>query len=598
MVVRPTRVLLVLASSFAIMTGCRSAAPPAESGAAPPEARPAAVATPLPDAAADAGEERPPVQVPEPAVEADAAGEGDASEGDLPPSASPDELQQEALELCQSAAEFLDRGETDDAVAALDRAYELMLALPVNGDTTYLQAKEDIRRLVADLLLRTYDSQRATAVEANISWDLAIEVVENDDVQREIRSFTGPERERFREAYRRSGRYRPMILARLEEAGLPSQISWLPLVESEFKVRALSRASALGLWQFIASTGLRFELSRDAWVDERLDPEKATDAAIAYLTELHSLFGDWPKALAAYNCGEARVLRLSKQDPGAYRDFWDLYQQLPRETRRYVPRFFAALKILEEPDRYNMDLPAPERPFGDVATIQTNRPVELDRLDALLGLDEGTLRGLNPELRHGATPDRPYTLKVPASGRDVLVARLDEVPDWNPPRPVYVTHRVRRGETLSGIAQRYGTSIRAIMQANRIRSANRIWPGQRLQIPTRHVGSSARGTYIAAEGSHIVHRGESLYTIARRYGTTVARLKSINNLSSSTIFPGQKLTVQPGSRGDLRRYRVQRGDTPGGIARRFRVALSALLRVNNLSSRSTIYAGQWLLIPE
>ena len=113
-----------------------------------------------------------------------------------------------------------------------------------------------------------------------------------------------------------------MILERLEKAGLPSQISWLPLVESWFKVRALSRASALGMWQFIASTGVRYGLGRDSWVDERLDPEKSTDAAIAYLTDLHGLFGDWPKALAAYNCGEARVMRLSRSASGEYLDFW------------------------------------------------------------------------------------------------------------------------------------------------------------------------------------------------------------------------------------------------------------------------------------
>ena len=130
------------------------------------------------------------------------------------------------------------------------------------------------------------------------------------------------------------------------------------MVESWFKVRALSRASALGMWQFISSTGLRYGLKRDAWVDERLDPEKSTDAAIGYLTDLHALFGDWPKALAAYNCGESRVLRLSRRS-SEYVDFWDLYGGLPRETRRYVPRLFAALQIIENPQKYGVTLPDP-----------------------------------------------------------------------------------------------------------------------------------------------------------------------------------------------------------------------------------------------
>jgi membrane-bound lytic murein transglycosylase D len=203
----------------------------------------------------------------------------------------PESVQQEALEHCQSASEFLNSGEIDNAIAALDRAYELMLALPNNGDIEYLQAKEDIRRLVADLITRTYGSQRTVAAEPRTSLDLEISIASNEQVQREIKSFTTVERDVFIEGYRRSGLYRPMILAKLEEAGLPSQLSWMPLVESWFKVRALSRASALGMWQFIHSTGLRYGLGRDTWIDERMDPEKSTDAAIAYLTELHDLFG-------------------------------------------------------------------------------------------------------------------------------------------------------------------------------------------------------------------------------------------------------------------------------------------------------------------
>lgn len=519
-----------------------------------------------------------------------------------PVPASPADIQRQALELCQSAEEFLDQGEMDDAIAALDHAYELMLELPNHGQEDWLQAKEDLRLVVAELLIRTYDSQRATATGPSTSWDLEIPIIDNTEVQREIASFTGPEKDAFLAAYRRSGAYRPLILAKLEEAGLPSQLSWLPLVESQFKDRALSRAGALGLWQFIASTGLRYGLSRDAWVDERMDPSAATDAAISYLIELHGLFGDWPKALAAYNCGEARVLRAQREAPDSYLDFWDLYQRLPRETRRYVPRFFATLAILENPEGYGMQLPEPDQPLPRWVTVPVDKSMQLATLDGELQLPEGTLAFLNPELRHRATPPRPYDLKVPVGGEAVLLAKLDSIPEWAPPTPQYVTHRVRRGETISGIASRYGTSVSAIMRSNNLRSAHRIYPGQRLDIPAGRAVASDSHTVSAPraeapDGVHTVRRGESLYSIARHYSTTVARLKADNGLSSTTIYPGQKLKVAPGSRDDLRRYQVRRGDTLSEIATRNRVGLSALLRANGLSSRSTIYPGQWLVIP-
>ncbi len=508
----------------------------------------------------------------------------------------PEALQQEALDLCQSASEFLDQGDVDDALAALDNAYKKMLLLPNGGDDTFGQARDDIRRLVADLIARTYESQLA-AVSPATSFDLALPLVNNELVQKEIKSFTNGERQYFIDAYRRSGLYRPMILAKLEEAGLPSQLSWLPLVESNFKVTAYSRASAVGLWQFIGSTGQRYGLSRDAWVDERMDPVKATDAAIAYLTELHDMFGDWQKALAAYNCGEGRVARLQRRNPDEYMDFWDMYTQLPRETRRYVPRFYATIMIVEDPVSYGIELPEPLPPLEDWTNININRSLKLESLEKELGYTAGTLKTLNPELRHGATPNRAYDLRIPAGAEATVTARINSLPEWSPPTPAFVTHRVRRGETLSRIAQRYGTSVSAIMRSNNLRSANRIWPGQRLQVPVSGGRVSSRASFNPAEGTHTVRRGDSLYSIARLYSTTVDRIRRDNNLTSNTIQPGQKLKVAAGSRTDLKQYTVVRGDTPSGIATKNGVSLSALLRANGLSTRSTIYPGQVLAIP-
>ena len=587
----------------ALAAGCsttaRDAAPaPASTPAAP-------VATPIPSPAASD---------PVPVVQEVAPGAGNGSAESANGSQS---LQEDALASCERARELLDAGETESAIAALDRAYELLLALPEVEEAAAVQAQDDIRRLVAELLARCYEVQRGAPAPMT-SLDLSLAIVDNEHVQREIRSFTGYERQAFVDAYSRSGLFRPMILAKLESAGLPSQLSWLPLVESLFKERALSRAAAVGLWQFIASTGQRYGLARNAWVDERMDPEKSTDAAIAYLNELHGMFGDWPKALAAYNCGEARVDRLGRRNAAEYLDFWDLYALLPQETRRYVPRFFATLVILGDPARYGMTLPEPLAPRQDTVAVRVERAVQLDRLDAELGLAAGTLKGLNPALRHAATPAHTYDLRVPASAAELVGVRIAALPQWQPPRALTVSHRVGRGETLSTIAARYRTSVEAIMRANRIRSANRIWPGQRLEIPVR---GGAAPTHAAttdpSAATYTVRRGDTLSDIARRHRTTVERIKRLNALASDALTPGQVLRLKgtetaasgPAAAASgppaavaaaqgARRYQVRPGDTPSSIADAHKVDVAALLAANRLSRRSKIFPGQWLVIPD
>lgn len=434
---------------------------------------PARAAPPEPPA-----EPAPAVSAPEPTSEpSEEAGE---------PKGEVQDVQAQALEECQAASEFLDAEDVSAAIARIDRCYALMMQLPEEADDAFAQAKQDIRLLVAELVGRAYRAEPASASAPMTSWDLGLPMIDNAHVQRELRSFTTVERAQFLDAYRRSGRFRPMILAKLEAAGLPSQLSWLPLVESLFKVNALSRASALGLWQFISSTGLRYGLKRDTWVDERLDPEKSTDSAIAYLMELHRMFGDWPKALAAYNCGEGRIHALQNRSTSEYLDFWDMYARLPDETRRYVPRLIAAIQIIENPERYGITLPEPDAPLEETASVPIERSVRLDALEKALGLDPGAISERNPELRHKATPATAYQLRVPAERASDVPTAAAALAKYEPPKVEYVTHRVRSGETLSTIAERYRTSVNAILQANRLRSAHRIWPGQRLRIPSRN----------------------------------------------------------------------------------------------------------------
>lgn len=389
-----------------------------------------------------------------------------------------------ALEECQAATELVDKDDVRGALKRVDQCYALMLGLP-EGEAN-AQAKRDLRLLAAELIAKIYSTGTPRTQAPMSSWDLGMPLVDNDNVQREIKSFTTTEREDFIEAYRRSGRYRPAIVAKLQAAGMPTQLSWLPLVESSFKVNALSRAAALGLWQFISSTGLRYGLRRDAWVDERLDPEKATDAAIAYLGDLHQMFGDWPKALAAYNCGESRVQSLQQRSPGEYLDFWDMFALLPRETRRYFPRLVAVLQLVENPARYGLTLPEPDAADPETTKLTIERPVRLGDIEKALRLADGALNVLNPELRHAATPSGTYALRVPAARANEVTSIIGTLATYEPPRePEYVTYRVRSGETLSQIAERYHVGLSTLMRVNGLRRADRIWPGQRLRIPMR-----------------------------------------------------------------------------------------------------------------
>ncbi len=519
-----------------------------------------------------------------------------------PEPVDPTTLLDESLEAFESSQVFWDQGNFDDAFAALDRSYELMAQVPLNGDPYIAQEKEDLRHLISRRIIEIYASRRTTVGDM----DKAIPVEVNQYVEREIKSFQGPERKFFLESYQRSGLYRDMIVEELKAAGLPEQISWLPLVESGFKSRALSRARALGLWQFISSTGYRYGLQRDWWIDERMDPHKATLGAIGYLTDLHNLFGDWYLALAGYNCGEGNVLKaIRRQSEGYFDQFWDLYTRLPRETRRYVPRLLAVLKILEDPAAYGFnDLPEPFPPL-QWDEVEIERSAELTALDKAMSLESGTLAILNPELRRKATPGEPYELKIPAGETATLLASLDTLPEWEAPANRTSVHRVRRGETLSGIASRYGTRVSVLMDLNNLRSANRIWPGQQLYVPDGS-GSGSRSYRSAdalspgAEINYSVRRGDNLWSLANRYGTTVERIKRDNNLRSSTLQPGQRLVLRGSgapTSGSGGTYVVQRGDTLGKIAQSRGVSLNRLMSANGLSRRSTIYPGQRLLIP-
>jgi membrane-bound lytic murein transglycosylase D len=509
----------------------------------------------------------------------------------------PSRLLEKAMSVYQEAQIAWDQGDLDNAIASLDEAYKLIVKLELPQDSPWIQEKNDLRLLIAQRIQEIYAS-RTTAIGENHG---TIPLVENKHVLREIQSFQGVERKAFEDAYRRSGRYRKMIQTELRKEGLPEELSWMPIIESGFKVRAYSRARALGLWQFISSTGYRFGLKRDRWIDERMDPEKSTRAAVAYLKELHSFFGDWTTALAGYNCGEFRVQRVIKAQRINYLDdFWDLYVMLPRETARFTPRFIATLMIISNPEKYGMNLPVPDPPL-EYDTITINRPIKLASLSQQLGLPAEKLADMNPELRHKSTPDQEYNLKVPAGTSEQALSAANSLSRWIPPEATYVIHYVRRGETVSGIANRYRTSVSAIARLNQLGRKYLIRPGQRLKVPSRGGASysPSQSLNLDKEGEKLVYtvkRGDSLYLIANAFNTNIQKIKSQNGLKSNLLRVGQKLTIYAGTPEGAVMYTVKSGDTPFKIAQRHGMNLSVLLQMNGLTIRSTIYPGQKLWI--
>lgn len=503
-----------------------------------------------------------------------------------------------ARKLCEEAQEFREQGKRDDALDALDMAFLMILKADSDDNLDILEQKEKIRVLISKRILEIYASAK-TATRGNHD---AIPIPMNKYVKKEIEYLS---KGRFLpEAFKRAGRYLPFIQEELRKAGLPGELAWLPLIESGYNVKALSPARALGLWQFIPSTGYKFGLNRDKYVDERLDPEKSTKAAIAYLKELHNMFGDWATVLAAYNCGEGRVLKIIRSQNVNYLDnFWDLYEKLPRETARYVPRFLATLYMIQHPEEYGLHNIQADSPL-EFEEVRTEKQLTLQDVAKITDISERELQALNPELKRKLTPPRTYALRIPKGKSEVLLAKLDSIPAsslpvQSSPSPAgIVYHRIKKGDTLSEIARRYGAGTKEIMRANKMRRSHYLVAGNILKIPGRNSGqtviskqSKSRRTSVS---TYTVRRGDSLWDIARTYGVSTKDIRRINRLRHSKLSIGQELIIPAGSKGKkrLRVYKVRNGDIPMEIARRHNMSLNDFLKANRMTQQSKIYPGQ------
>ena len=393
----------------------------------------------------------------------------------------------------------------------------------------------------------------------------------NDRVLTYVEAFQGRLRRWIDTGLSRGAQYLPMMQSVFRAEGLPLDLAYVPLIESSFNPNALSRARAKGVWQFMRDTARENGLKHDWYIDERADPEKATRAAAKYLKTLSRMFdGDWHLALASYNGGPGRVQRAMRQSGSS--DFWEMSDSrryLPRETREYVPMILAAIIIARNPAQYGLEVVA--QPPLAFEKVQVPRAVDLRKVAEWTDTSIDQIRALNPELRRWTTPVRyrDYEVKVPAGSGETLRERLAAAPDTELSALKFYT--VRRGDTLTGIARRFGVSKADLAGANGLGVKSRVRPGEELLIPrapapllargldrpapaepvvaaSRNLGGSATAsrTERPADASRIVYRvkrGDTLTSIARVFDTTVAALREWNRMTSSRLTPGDRLTI-------------------------------------------------------
>ncbi len=508
----------------------------------------------------------------------------------------------------------------------------------LSGDS---ETKDDVPTSVEDYL------QRLKALPT------VIEMPYNQVVRSYIDMYTQRRRTLVEEMLGLSLYYMPIFEQALEQEGLPLELKYLPVIESALNPDAVSRVGATGLWQFMLSTAKGLGLEVNSLVDERRDPIRSSELAAKYLKQLYEIYGDWSLAIASYNCGPGNVNKALRRAGGGKQDFWDIYYYLPKETRGYVPAFIAANYVMTYHNDHNIGNALAKRPVL-TDTIHITQRVHFDQISEVLGIPVEELRVLNPQYRRDEIPGdiRPYALTLPSKQVYSYIVSEDSIVNHNSAKYARRTtavpggeisdsetqlvvkyHKVKRGETLSIIARRYGVSVSTLKKWNGLRSS-RLKTGQRLRIntyqrvakkeepetvqeelaenkveqPVEKPNTTVQQSVDVDTKYHTVHRGETLGLIAERYGVTVSRLKDWNDLRSNKIFVGQRLkVVSMVDKGEIEvegdadvqenatTHKVRRGESLFSIAEDYGVTIDNLKEWNNLSS-SSIDAGQTLIV--
>jgi len=383
----------------------------------------------------------------------------------------------------------------------------------------------------------------------------SIPEVYNQKVNQWIDYFQGRGRGHMRHYLSRSSRYLPKMKEILRKEGLPEDLVYIALIESGFSPKATSSANAVGYWQFIRGTGRRYGLRQNSYVDERRDFIHSTTAAAKYMKALYNLFGSWFLAISSYNVGENRIKRMVMKH--YTRDFWELARNgyLPKETQNYVPKFLAARLIAKHPEKYGFDDVVYEPPL-DFKEIAFGTGINLRSFANHMGISLSEVKGLNPAYLKNVIPFQKggTVVRVPSHLDDnQVLAALNKSKSAEQVKMVVAgstrSYRIRRGDTLSHIAQRFGTSIRTLRRVNKLGRRSVLYPGKKLKIPTgRFFGSekSIAKNVNSASGDrkHRVRSGDNLYNIAQKYNSSISSIRKRNQMGRrSLIKAGQTLII-------------------------------------------------------
>ena len=456
----------------------------------------------------------------------------------------------------------------------------------LDSTVVYLESMEaDLNDLLTNWYMQQYAVVDTSCLKSSVNIDYPdsvyirklsqlptiIEMPYNSVVRRYIDMYVQKRRALVENLLGLGTYYMPIFEEALEREGLPLELKYLPIIESALRPDATSRAGAAGLWQFMVRTGKSMGLEVNSLVDERRDPIKSSAMAARYLKDLYAIYHDWALAIASYNCGPGNVSKAIRRS-GGKTDYWEIYPYLPRETRGYVPAFIAVNYVMNYYSDHNICPVLTRRPLL-TDTVQVNRRLHLKQVADVLQIPLEEIRSLNPQYRRDIIPgnaSRPYALILPsqqvyayieaqddifAHDAELYAQRLTVEPAGIAPGTM-VYHKVRKGETLSKIARKYGVSVSKLRAWNNLGKSSYLRIGQRLAVSSKGAVKKSSGTTVAASSKskakassssskyHTVRKGESLWTISQKYkGVSAEDIRRENNLKGNSIRPGQRLKI-------------------------------------------------------